>query len=102
MGSFGIGKSAAPAARQGRWDQPAGGIRGSGDQGIGGVGKYAVFISPFEFIHGCTLWIFNVSPAAETALDTADFPQWIYPLVVLAYGAAGLALVVRRFDRISA
>jgi len=71
-------------------------------QGIGGVGRYAVFISPFEFIHGCTLWIFNVSPAAETALDTADFPQWVYPLVVLAYGAAGLALVVRRFDRISA
>lgn len=71
-------------------------------QGVGGAGRFAVFLSPFEFMHGCTLWIFNGSPEPGSPLDTADFPQWIYPLVVLGYGAAGLAWVVRRFDRVSA
>lgn len=70
--------------------------------GIGGAGDYAVFISPFEFIHGSTLWIFNTSPSVDSTLDVAGFPMWVYPLVVLAYGGAGFAWVVRRFERISA
>ena len=70
--------------------------------GIGGAGRYAVFISPFEFMHGCTLWIFNASPQVDSTLGVADFPSWTYPLTVIAYGAAGFAYVVRRFDRIAA
>jgi ABC-2 type transport system permease protein len=70
--------------------------------GIRGAGHYAVFISPFEFMHGCTLWIFNSSPETGSALDEAGFKLWVYPFVVLAYGAAGFAYVVRRFDRIAA
>lgn len=70
--------------------------------GIGGAGRYAVFISPFEFMHGCTLWIFNVNPQVDSTLDIADFPAFVYPFVVVAYGIAGFAYVVRRFDRIAA
>ncbi|HNM77908.1 MAG TPA: ABC transporter permease subunit [Tepidiformaceae bacterium] len=66
------------------------------------TGRYALFLSPFEFIHGATLWIFNASPGVDTSMDLANFPQWVYPLVALAYGIAGFAFVVRRFDRISA
>lgn len=70
--------------------------------GIGGAGKYAVFLSPFEFIHGCTLWIFNSKPQPDSTLGVADFSLWIFPFVVVAYGAVGLFYVIRRFDRISA
>ncbi len=69
---------------------------------IEGIGHYAVFLSPFEFIHGSTLWIFNTEPGIDTTLDSAGFKLWIYPLVNLAYGIAGFAFVVRRFDRIAA
>lgn len=70
--------------------------------GIGGAGDYAVFLSPFEFIHGSTLWIFNGSPQVDSTLDSAGFPMWVFPPVVIAYGAASLAWLLRRFDRISA
>ncbi|MEO8539709.1 MAG: ABC transporter permease subunit [bacterium] len=69
---------------------------------IGGAGKLATFISPFEFMHGCTLWIFNGSPTVDSPLEVAGYPLWVYFITVLAYGAAGFAYVVRRFDRIAA
>ena len=71
-------------------------------QGIGGVGHYAVFLSPFEFLHGCTLWIFNATPESGSPMDNAGFSQWTYPLAVLGYAVAGAAIVLRRFDRIAA
>jgi ABC-2 type transport system permease protein len=70
--------------------------------GIGGVGEYAIYLSPFDFIHGCTMWIFNVDPGFDSAQDRTGFPLWTYFVTVLVYLFAGLALVVRRFDRIAA
>ncbi|MGE0599740.1 MAG: ABC transporter permease subunit [Dehalococcoidia bacterium] len=70
--------------------------------GIGGVGKLAIYLSPFQFIHACTLWIFNSTPAVDSPPDRAGFPLWTYFVTVIAYMAGGLAVVIRRFDRISA
>ncbi len=69
---------------------------------IGGAGRLAVFISPFEFMHGTTLWIFNISPATDTTMDVADYPLWVYFLTSLAYASGSFAYLVRRFDRIAA
>ena len=69
---------------------------------IGGVGRYAVFASPFDFIYGCTLWIFGVGAEFESVQDEAGFGLWTYFVAVLAYIGAGAALVVRRFARVSA
>ena len=69
---------------------------------VGGVGQAAVFLSPFDFINGCTLWIFDGTPDPDSTLQVAGFPGWSYLVAVLAYSAAGIALVVRRFDRIAA
>ena len=69
---------------------------------IGGVGRYAVFASPFDFIYGCTLWIFGVGAEFESVQEEAGFGLWTYFVAVLAYIGAGAALVVRRFARVSA
>ena len=71
-------------------------------QTVGGGASAAVFFSPFEFMYGATLWIFGAEPGFETTLDVADFPLWTYAVAVVAYAAAGAALVLRRFDRIAA
>jgi ABC-2 type transport system permease protein len=69
---------------------------------VGGLGRYAVFFAPFQFIHGFTLWVFNKSPEVGSPLDHANFPFWVYPVTVLSYATAGVAIVIRRFDRIPA
>ena len=69
---------------------------------VGGVGRAAIFISPFEFIHGSTVFIFNGSVEDGSPLDNAGVPLWVFFVTVLAYTAAGAALVVRRFSRIAA
>lgn len=70
--------------------------------GIGGAGHFAVYLSPFDFIHGSTMWVFNVEPGIDTVQDEAGFPLWTYFAAVLAYTAVGTAFVIRRFDRIAA
>jgi ABC-2 type transport system permease protein len=69
---------------------------------IGGVGSLAVYFSPFDFMHGCTLFIFNAEPGFDSVQDEAGYPMWTYLVAVLAYTAAGAALVLRRFMRIAA
>jgi ABC-2 type transport system permease protein len=69
---------------------------------IGGVGRGAILLSPFDFLHGCTVFIFNGNIENGSPLDNAGFPLWTYFVTVLAYTAAGVALVVRRFERIAA
>lgn len=69
---------------------------------IGGAARLAVYLSPFDFIYGCTLWIFGAEAPFDSVQDVADFPLWTYFVAVLAYTAAGVALVMRRFERIAA
>ena len=69
---------------------------------IGGAARLAAYLSPFDFIYGCTLWIFGAEAPFDSVQDVADFPLWTYFVAVLAYTAAGVALVMRRFERIAA
>ena len=69
---------------------------------VGGAGKAGVFLSPFNFINGATLWVFNADPGVESTLDVAGFPGWSYFVAMLVYLAGGAAVVLRRFDRIAA
>jgi len=69
---------------------------------VGGAGRFAVYASPFDFIYGAALWIFDVAPGTDSTQYAADFPAWTYPLTMVVYMLAGAALVIRRFDRISA
>lgn len=69
---------------------------------IGGAGSLAVYLSPFDFLYGCTMWIFDVKPGIDSVQDEAGFPLWTYFVCVVAYIAGGVALVIRRFERIAA
>jgi ABC-2 type transport system permease protein len=69
---------------------------------IGGTASLAIYASPFDFIHGCILFIFNKGAEFDTAQDVAGYPMWTYFACVLAYAAAGVAVVIRRFDRVAA
>jgi hypothetical protein len=69
---------------------------------IGGAGTGAIFLSAFDFLHGSTLFIFDKEPGFDTSQEVADFPMWTYLACAFAYFAAGVAVVVRRFDRIAA
>jgi ABC-2 type transport system permease protein len=70
--------------------------------GIGGAGHFAVYLSPFDFANGATQFIFNKTPGDGTAQNETGFPMWTYLACMLAYTAGGLALVIRRFERIAA
>ena len=69
---------------------------------IGGGGQLAVLFSPFFFLEGAVLWIFDVRPGIDSAPREAGFPMWTYGLAVVAHVAAGTAVTVRRFMRIVA
>ena len=69
---------------------------------VGGVGKAAIVLSPFEFLYGATAFIFNASPENGSPLDNSGLQLWVFLVVTFAYLAAGIAVVIRRFDRIAA
>ena len=69
--------------------------------GIGGIGEFAIYLSGFDVGFGATQFIFGTTPGPET-VDEIGFPVWTYFLAALAYVAGGLALVVRRFEQVSA
>lgn len=70
--------------------------------GIGGAGHWAILFSPFDFLYGTSLWLFNIEPDADSSLGHADLAMWIYPAATVAYTAVCAFLVVRRFERIAA
>lgn len=69
---------------------------------VGGAGRFAALLAPFDFMHGTTLWIFNAEPGDLSVQAESDFPLWVFAATTVAYAAAGLAIVIRRFDRIAA
>lgn len=69
---------------------------------VGGAGRAAALLSPFDFVYGATLWVFDVEPDRDSVQDLAEIPLWGYGAAVAAYAAAGAALVIRRFGRIAA
>lgn len=67
-----------------------------------GGGHYAVLFSPFDLLEGTTQWVFDVDPGSENIVAIADLPKLIYPLVTLLVTAVATALILRRYERISA
>lgn len=62
-----------------------------------GWSRWAIFISPFDVMQGATLWLFDVSPEFDSTLDRAGFAGWVYVAAAIAGGAAGFAILVRRY-----
>jgi ABC-2 type transport system permease protein len=70
---------------------------------IGGTGtRWAVFIAPFDLLEGATLWIFRAAPESGSNIATADFPGWVYGVVSALVAGIATALLIRRYERISA
>lgn len=69
---------------------------------VGGAGRLASYLSPFDFMYGAVIWIFNVDPGTDSTQAEAGFALWTYGVAVAAYAAAGIYFTVRRFQRIAA
>ncbi len=69
---------------------------------VGGAGRAAALLSPFDFVYGATMWVFGVTPERDSVQDVAGIPLWGYGAALAAYAAGGTALVIRRFQRIAA
>ncbi len=72
----------------------------------GGIGRVAVFFSPFHVARGMTAWLFqqDLSKAGRGALgdlNHVDLPGFVYGAVVVAVCFASLALLVRRYREVS-
>lgn len=65
------------------------------------VGRYALLFSPFHVVRGLTLWIFDTAPGPETQLAKADLPGFGYAMEAAAVAFLMLALLIRRYQKIS-
>ncbi len=70
--------------------------------GIGGVGRAAVYLSPFDFMYGAVAWIFNADLGTDSTQREARFDLWTYGVAIAVYTAAGVFFTLRRFMRIAA
>lgn len=70
--------------------------------GIGGVGRLAVFLSPFDFMYGAVAWVFNAEVGTESTQEEAGYALWTYGVALAVYTAAGIYFTLRRFTRIAA
>ena len=70
--------------------------------GIGGAGKLAVYVSPFDFMYGAVAWIFNADVGTDSTQAEAGFDLWTYGVALAAYTAGGIYFTLRRFTRIAA
>jgi ABC-2 type transport system permease protein len=66
------------------------------------VGRFVLLISPFHIVGGLTLWFFDASPEAGSQLAKADLPGIAYAIEAASVALLMLALLLRRYGRISA
>jgi len=66
------------------------------------IGKFVLFASPLHFFEGLTLWFFDASPDPENVLAKANLPGIAFVVEALAVASLLLALLIRRYERISA
>lgn len=66
------------------------------------VGRFVLLISPFHIVGGLTLWFFHASPEAGSQLAEADLPGIAYAIEAASVALLTLALLLRRYGRISA
>jgi ABC-2 type transport system permease protein len=67
----------------------------------GDARMYAVLVSPLATLVGTVYWLFGVTPPTDGAVDTAGLEGFGYMLASLAYTAVAMAVLLRRFLRMS-
>lgn len=67
----------------------------------GQVRHYSALISPWDLLDGVVHWLFNAQPMPDTVLAKADLAGGYYLIAAIVYTAAALALLYRRFMRMS-
>ncbi len=65
------------------------------------VGRFVLLLSPFEVLEGLTLWFFNAAPEPESQLAEADLPGVFYAIDSVSVTLLMLALLFRRYRKIS-
>ncbi len=65
------------------------------------VGRFALLLSPFHVVRGLTLWFFDVAPDRGTQLAEANFSGAVYAIDAASVALLMLALLLRRYERIS-
>lgn len=65
------------------------------------VGRFVLLLSPFHVVRGLTLWFFDAAPDPGTQLAEADLPGVMYGIDAATVTLVMLALLLRRYERIS-
>ena len=65
------------------------------------VARFALLLSPFHVVEGLALWFFDASTDPGTQLAEADFPGVTYAIDAALVALLMLALLLRRYRRIS-
>jgi len=65
------------------------------------VGRFALLISPFHVVQGFTFWFFGATFDPETQHAKADLPGVAYAIDAALVALVMLALLLRRYGRIS-
>ena len=67
----------------------------------GDGGGYSLLLSPFAVLNGAVYWIFNAAPDAESEIAKADIEGVYYFLAAIGYSVVSLAVLYRRFLRLT-
>ncbi len=65
------------------------------------VGQIALLLSPFHVARGFTLWFFAAPPEFGSQLAQADLPGVMYAISAASVALLMLALLLRRYERVS-
>ncbi len=65
------------------------------------VGRIVLLLSPFHVVRGFTLWFFGASPDPGTQLAEARFSGVVYAIDAASVTLLLLALLLRRYEKIS-
>ncbi len=66
------------------------------------VGRFVLLISPLHVVTGFTLWFFDAAPEVGSEIAEADLPGIAYAIEAASVALLTLALLLRRYGRISA
>jgi ABC-2 type transport system permease protein len=65
------------------------------------IGRFALLFSPFHVVQGFTFWFFDASHDPDSPLTTADLPGGVYAIDAVVVTLLMLALLFRRYEKIS-
>ena len=65
------------------------------------TGRFFLLLSPFHVARGSTFWIFGAHPGSGSQLERAGFSGALYVIDAVVFASLMLALLLRRYQRIS-